>query len=258
MKRTPSNGFRRLRERLNPLSTRSRYVLGAVAIIAVVAVGASVFRTYDYVQHDNDFCTSCHLMREPFEKFQQSAHAELSCKVCHNPTTIERAKMAIAQVVEHPIEVRVSAEVPNEVCAGCHVDGDPEQWSLISNTAGHLVHLESEEPVLENIECVDCHSSSVHEFAPTDETCGQSECHAEISVGLGEMKTAALHCLACHEFTRETDPRARARGDEPREELLRPGHRQCLACHEMRELVTIAPVDEPHEAVCSTCHDAHG
>ena len=53
--------------------------IGLVSGVTVVAAGASVagYRQWHYMQHDNRFCTSCHLMVDPFQRFSRSAHAKL-------------------------------------------------------------------------------------------------------------------------------------------------------------------------------------
>ncbi|HKJ92104.1 MAG TPA: NapC/NirT family cytochrome c, partial [Longimicrobiales bacterium] len=87
----------------------------AVVVVAAGVVGAAValYRTYNYVQHDNDFCMSCHLMSEPYSRFARSAHRGLGCKACHQPTFAVRSKMALTQILEQPKELTVHAEVPN-------------------------------------------------------------------------------------------------------------------------------------------------
>ncbi len=117
--------------------------------------GLYAYRTYDYVQHDNDFCVSCHLMEVPFEEFARSAHRGLGCKACHQPTIVERSAMGLSQVVDRPIEIEVHADVPNERCAECHIEGDPETWESIRNSAGHLTHLDSDSLDLQRPEVVE-------------------------------------------------------------------------------------------------------
>lgn len=243
--------------------------------IATTAVtGYYSYRTYDFVQHDNDFCLSCHLMEEPFERFAQSVHRELGCKACHQPTLVGRSQMAITQIVEQPEELSAHAEVPNERCADCHVDGDPDQWETVQNSAGHKAHLESQDSTLVGLQCVECHSTSLHEFAATDQTCGQSDCHDNSELQLGEMGQFTVHCTACHEFNatvpENVGDQAVARGDgdtlddstriggglSPALEALRPNEGTCFTCHAMRTLVQL-PEDDPHRADCAACHNPH-
>ncbi|HSH45350.1 MAG TPA: NapC/NirT family cytochrome c [Longimicrobiales bacterium] len=225
-------------------------VIGGVVLATGLVVGSVfAYRTYDYVQHDNQFCLECHLMREPFERFAQSAHRDLGCKACHRPNLMERSDMALAQILENPDSIRVHAEVPNAVCAECHIEGDPERWRQVANTAGHRVHLESDEPGMDGLLCVECHSSSVHEFTPSEMTCGG--CHEDTSIQLGAMADLTIHCATCHEFT------APAPGGTELAGALRPASDQCLGCHQMQSMLPDFPADEPHDAECGVCHDPH-
>jgi nitrate/TMAO reductase-like tetraheme cytochrome c subunit len=244
--------MRGLLKRIKSLPRAWMAALFVVVIFGGAAASIGAYRTYDYVQHDNDFCLSCHLMVEPYELFAQSAHRDLGCKACHTPTLIERSTMGLAQFVDNPDSIRVHADVPDENCTSCHVDGDPEQWTLIANSAGHQVHFESTDTALADIGCVGCHSSGLHEFAATDQTCAQSGCHTDVEVTLGRMGDFTIHCTSCHSFSAPVqDPTL-----ESAQAALAPDADACLSCHVMRTLVEI-PEDEPHQAVCATCHNPH-
>lgn len=241
-------------ERVRRLPTGIQVGLG-VAVVAALGVGSVfLYQTYEYVEHDNQFCLQCHLMRDPFERFARSGHRDLGCKACHRPGILERSQMGLAQVIERPDEIRVHAHVPNEVCAECHIEGDPERWRHIASTAGHRIHLESTDPVLRGFQCVECHSTGVHEFAPTDRTCGQAGCHEATTIQLGRMADITIHCATCHEFTAPVPETAL-----PAEVAtsLRPQAAECMSCHQMRLLLTDFPADEPHDAACGACHNPH-
>jgi hypothetical protein len=243
-----------LAERARGLPTGVQVVVG-VALVAVLAVGSVLlYRTYEFVEHDNQFCLQCHLMRDPFERFARSAHRDLGCKACHRPNILERSQMGLAQVIERPDEIRVHAHVPNAVCAECHIEGDPERWRHIASTAGHRVHLESDHPTLQGYQCVECHSTGVHEFTATDRTCGQDGCHETTTIQLGRMADITIHCATCHEFTAPVPETAL-----PVEVAasMRPQAAECMSCHQMRLLLTDFPPDEPHDAVCGACHNPH-
>jgi hypothetical protein len=170
------------------------------------------------------------------------------------PNILERSQMGLAQVIERPDEIRVHAHVPNAVCAECHIEGDPERWRHIASTAGHRIHLESDDPVLSGFQCVECHSTGVHEFAPTDRTCGQGGCHEATTIQLGRMADITIHCATCHEFTAPV-PETALPVDVATS--LRPTAAECMSCHQMRLLLTDFPPDEPHDAACGACHNPH-
>jgi len=238
------------------ISNLPAWGVGAIGLLCVgFAVGGGVagYRTYEYVEHDNEFCLSCHLMAEPFERFAQSAHRGLGCKACHKPTFGARSQMALTQILEQPDSLLTHAEVPNEKCADCHIEGDPERWETIRNSAGHRIHFESEDPSLDGLQCVECHSTGLHEFAAVDRTCGQSGCHSDTRIQLGGMSDLTIHCAACHGFSTPVNP------TEPVEALaaaVTPDAEECLSCHVMRTLVDMPP-DEPHQQACGLCHNPH-
>lgn len=251
---TPS----RLRSLATTLGTLSPLVLALIGVLVAAGVGAGgyyAYRTYDYIQHDNDFCMSCHLMAEPFERFAESPHQGLGCKACHRPNLLERSAMGVTAVLEDPEEVSEHAAVPNEVCSECHIEGDPDEWRLIANSAGHRVHFESEDPVLEGLQCVECHATSIHEFAPIDRTCAQSQCHADNVIQLGGMSDLTIHCAACHTFVAPVASQPTILGDEVDAAIL-PDYDECLTCHVMRTLVEL-PDPDPHSGGCGACHNPH-
>jgi nitrate/TMAO reductase-like tetraheme cytochrome c subunit len=242
--------MRRLVDRIGRLSPAALALVGIVIVAAVSGAGFYAYQTYDYVEHDNEFCFSCHLMQEPYELFAQSAHRGLGCKACHQPNLMGRSQMAITAVVENPDTIAVHADVPNDLCASCHIEGDPEQWTLIASSAGHRVHLESDDPALEGLQCVECHSSSLHQFTAADQTCAQSGCHTDAGIQLGAMSDLTIHCAACHGFSAPTVDEADAAL------ALSPDEETCLSCHAMRVLVEL-PEPDPHEGSCASCHNPH-
>ena len=241
---------RRLVDRLGRLSPVALAIIGILVVAGVSGAGYYAFQTYDYVEHDNEFCFSCHLMQQPYELFAQSAHRGLGCKACHQPNLAGRSQMALTAIIQNPDSIAVHAEVPNDLCADCHVRGDPERWTLVANSAGHRVHLESDDPSLEGLQCVECHSSSLHEFTAVDQTCAQSGCHQDSGIELGAMSELTIHCAACHGFSAPLTQEADARL------ALRPDEATCLSCHEMRALVSM-PDPDPHDGTCASCHNPH-
>ena len=242
----------RVRRWLGTLSLPSLVALGVVLAGLMSTGGYYAYQTYDFVEHDNEFCLSCHLMVDPYERFAQSAHQDLGCKDCHQPTLIQRSRMGLTQFVENPDSLTAHAYVPNDLCAGCHIDGDPERWAVVAATAGHKMHLESDDPGLQGLQCVECHSSSLHEFAASDQTCAQSGCHTDSGIQLGGMSDLTIHCAACHGFN------AGVAGDGPDAAFaaLAPDQDTCLSCHAMQALATM-PADDPHDGTCSSCHNPH-
>jgi nitrate/TMAO reductase-like tetraheme cytochrome c subunit len=253
MKRILVRLFKSLSDKLGRLHPVVLMAVAVVGTVAFVVSGLAAYHTYDYVQHDNDFCMSCHLMEEPFERFANSAHRDLGCKACHQPNPVERAKMGLRQVIANPAEITVHAHVPDSRCTACHLEGEADEWLLVENSRGHELHLNSMEPVLQELECVTCHSSAVHEFHASRESCSQRGCHSDAEVRLAEMAHLELDCGACHDFRAPLD---REPGQEDPANLMPTGN-QCLSCHEMRHYLQLDPDSDPHGQQCGLCHNAH-
>jgi hypothetical protein len=241
--------------------TRQRGVklalLGGTAIVVLSAAGFGAM-SWNFMQHDNAFCTGCHIMKGPFQRFTGSKHDSLSCHNCHQQSIFASTRQLYLWVADRPEQISMHSKVPTRICAGCHVQGDQEKekWKRIATTAGHRVHLESDSSALQKLECTTCHGLEVHRFVPVDSTCGQSGCHIGTEIRLGKMSNqTGFHCVACHQFTAEVPllaTRDSAAG------TLRPGARECLGCHEMRaKLADFDPARDPHRQTCGMCHNPH-
>jgi nitrate/TMAO reductase-like tetraheme cytochrome c subunit len=229
----------------------------AITLVVVAGVGFAGLSTWNYMMHDNEFCSGCHIMGEPFQRFGTSEHAKLNCHDCHQQSIFASMWELYVQVMERPTEIPAHRGVPNEICSGCHVRDDPDStWQRVVATAGHQVHLNPASPVMSQVECITCHGLEVHRFRPVAETCAQSGCHDDIRVELGSMaQQTDLHCTVCHEFT---VPATEGLPVDSSRATFAPGEQQCLGCHAMRErLLSFAPEDEPHGAKCASCHNAH-
>jgi nitrate/TMAO reductase-like tetraheme cytochrome c subunit len=249
---------RRAPIRLWVVTRRRGLKIALAAAAAAVVLGFVGFGTasWKYMQHDNGFCTGCHVMGPAYQRFTRSEHDSLSCHSCHDQSLFASMRQLYLWVAERPSEIGPHAKVPSEVCKRCHVTGQPKVWQRIASTAGHRTHLESDSAALKNIQCVTCHGLEVHRFAPVDSTCAQSGCHVTTGITLGKMQAqTSLHCVTCHRFTREVPtflPRDSARG------RLVPGVSECFSCHQMRAI--LAEFDagrDPHAGACGACHDPH-
>jgi hypothetical protein len=233
-------------------------MVGGAALV-VLAAAATGGVSWEYMQHDNGFCTGCHVMEGAFTRFQASEHDSLSCHNCHQQSIFASMRQLYLWVAERPEKIGEHAPVGNSVCESCHVVGQPEVWQHIRSTAGHRAHLESDSSALANIMCVTCHGQEVHRFAPLDETCGQSGCHdqsdTQIKIGAMEGAETALHCVICHQFTAEVP--ALATRDSAAATLI-PGIDRCGTCHEMQAVIdNFDPRADPHRGKCGSCHHPH-
>lgn len=231
--------------------------LAAITLVVLGGVGFAGLKTWNYMMHDNEFCSGCHLMAVPFQRFGTSEHSKLSCHDCHRQSIFASSIELYVQVTERPDSIPPHRTVPNAICSECHVQKDADStWKRVSATAGHQVHLNPRSPLLAKMECTTCHAREVHRFKPVSETCAQSGCHDDQRVELGKMaQQTDLHCTVCHEFTVKS---AEANPIDSSRAALTPGDQQCLGCHAMKErLGEFSPDKEPHGAKCGSCHNPH-
>jgi hypothetical protein len=268
------------------LLTRDRGVKlalgGALGVVLLLLLGAGL-KVNNYVMHDNDFCSGCHIFVPSGQLFVhpdtgtyllvnkvEGAHDSLSCHSCHPFDIKAQSKELYYWITARPDRIPPHAKVPRQICEDCHVRGDAkETWQRIASTAGHRTHLESDSSALEDVACLTCHARTAHRFQPADTTCAQKCCHLtdEVKIKLGSMAARferpastsraneeQLYCNSCHQFTAE----AQFVSLDSAAGSLRPGERQCLGCHEMRRLLTaFDPDKDPHGGSCGMCHNPH-
>ncbi|MBC7896843.1 MAG: hypothetical protein H7066_15610 [Cytophagaceae bacterium] len=242
------------------LTTRSRgtqMALGATVVMTLAIVGATGAWSWNYMQHENDFCSSCHVMKSAFGRFAKSEHDKLECHACHQQSIFASSKELYYWVMDRPDKIPAHAPVPNLICNECHEQANADStWKRVSTTAGHQVHFRSDSLKDRGVLCIDCHAREVHAFKAVDVGCTQSGCHDKIEVRLGAMANqTGLHCVTCHEFGRSVEEHAAM--DSSRQALV-PARQQCFSCHEMREKLAKHDLDkDPHKANCGACHNPH-
>ncbi len=245
------------------LKTRPTGVKAGLAVgVLLVAVSGGVFGviSFNYTQHENDFCQACHVMDVAYTRFLNSEHSRRKCHDCHQQPLYASLRQVYLWVLDRPQDIGPHAKVANEVCVKCHIVQDKDStWQRISATAGHKVHLTLDSSALKDVKCVTCHGVEVHKFVPADKTCGQTGCHKPQSTQmvLGAMadSTTSFHCLACHKFTK---PINEADSLRLAKQGLVPTFQGCLDCHDMRRvLANFEPDKDPHKGVCGDCHNPH-
>lgn len=242
------------------LLTRSRgakIALGASTVLTLGVAGGAGAWSWNFMMHDNDFCSSCHVMKGAFTKFRVSEHDKLECHACHQQSILASTKELYYWVLDRPEKIPAHAPVPNRVCGECHEQKQADStWKRVIATAGHSVHFKSDSSQLRNLMCVDCHAKEVHAFKAVDMTCTTSNCHEQTKVRLGGMANqSGLHCVTCHDFGRSVSEVVPI--DSSRQALV-PARQECFSCHEMREKLEKHGLDkDPHKATCGTCHNPH-
>jgi hypothetical protein len=210
----------------------------SITVIVVIAISVGGFflaRFYDYMQHDPEFCNSCHLMEESWDRWATSKHQEIECHACHQQGLVENAQVMFSFITGSYKGVEMHAEVPKDACMECHESNDP-QWIQVAATAGHQNHVENN-----NIMCTECHSTSLHRFVPQETLC--IACHEDIHIESEGMAT--MHCTSCHKYLVEEDE-------------LTPHRKDCLDCHQALTESTISwPINAPMQYPCGDCHLPH-
>lgn len=92
-----------------------RITLGAAAAVLVLASGGLGVAGYDYMEHNNGFCTGCHVMKGPFERFAGSKHDSLSCHACHQQSMVANMRQLYLWVADRPQMIGKHAKVPTRV-----------------------------------------------------------------------------------------------------------------------------------------------
>jgi hypothetical protein len=244
--------------------------IGVNVAVLLAAVGSAGFG-FNYMMHDNDFCKGCHIFVPSGQAWVkpdtgnyllvnalEGKHDTLSCHSCHPFEIRAQTKEMLMWIAARPEDVPPHGRVPQEICAKCHVQDDPNHtWQRIATTAGHAIHLARDTtPTGGRIQCLTCHARSAHRFVAQDTTCAMSGCHETNTIKLGRMAAQTnMHCTLCHQFNAE--PGIHASTDSAKQVLI-PGERQCLACHGMQQLTAAFDFSkDPHKAQCGTCHNPH-
>ena len=231
---------------------------GSVVVLALVAFAGT--KSWNYMQHDNGFCTGCHIMERPFGRFETFAgkHENRSCHDCHQQSLYASARQVVLWVADRPGEIGKHAPVPNSRCEGCHQlpTGGKKPWEHAHWLAGHKAHFDSDSAGLQGLKCVKCHGAEIHRFIPSARTCQQEGCHVNQAITLGAMaKLPEINCVTCHAFT--ADLPALASHDSAKRALI-PSGKQCLSCHQMQgKPPGYIAAKDPHKALCGSCHDVH-
>ncbi len=207
----------------------------AVVLIAVSFGGYQFIHFYNYTQEDPNFCRSCHIMEQSWDRWATSEHKDVGCHSCHQQSALAGARLILDFTFGDFERVERHATIPDAACEKCHESGNPA-WLQVAATAGHQVHAEKQ-----NIACTKCHSVTLHRFEAPGPIC--NICHEEKHMEISGM--AAMHCTTCHQYLVE-------------EERLLPHRKGCLDCHlALTDEGVTWPVDAPMQYPCGDCHKPH-
>jgi len=223
------------RQRLRELfETVIEHVQGfALAMIALISIlGAVVgYKYYRHTQDDPEFCMSCHMMKDAFREWQKGRHRDIVCQKCHHLTLIERNHLLLSYVVKTsaPFSQTHGRKKPWTECLKCHLNEVSQGSKTLRDSYGHAKHV-----FMLNIECKECHGSSLHLFIPSEKAC--LKCHPDKGVHGGGAE--AFSCFKCHSFS-EKSP------------AVIPNER-CTRCH------IFSAKGPMSNFKCHQCHKPHG
>lgn len=207
-----------------------------VILVAVSFGGYQFISFYSYIEEDPNFCRSCHIMEQPWDRWATSEHKDTGCHSCHQQSLFASAKLLLDFTFGEFERVERHAIVPDDACEKCHESDNPA-WLQVAATAGHQVHAEEQ-----NIACTKCHSVTLHRFEAPGPIC--SICHEEKHTQINGM--AEMPCSACHQYLVNEE-----------EELL-PHRKGCLNCHlALTEKEVTWSADAPMQYPCGDCHKLH-
>ncbi|MES2179101.1 MAG: hypothetical protein V4550_14665 [Gemmatimonadota bacterium] len=240
--------------------SRSLFAKSAMAAtiltVGVVGIGSGLYG-YNYMMHENDFCQSCHVMDTAWNRFQVSAHKDVTCHGCHRQPMYVSSVELFWWVTERRMTIPPHDKVPSKVCGECHMRaGTDSARTLVTLTAGHALHLRSTNDSLSKIQCTSCHGRDFHQFTPTAFSCTQSGCHFNQRVNLGDMsKQGFMHCTSCHDFKGLVPPGTTVAQAKL---ALVPKVLDCTSCHPMTKAIKNFDLAlDPHKGNCGSCHDVH-
>jgi trimethylamine-N-oxide reductase cytochrome c-type subunit TorC len=268
-------------EGLDPKQKRTIAILLAVVVVVGGIVG---YKMKDYTDNDPNFCNTCHLMDDAFDRWAESAHSGVNCHDCHHLSFKEQNMLLINLVLHNPKEVAKRNPptrhghiiVPDEKCVGCHWETS-EKYPTAPKVNASPIH--AKHYFMEQIPCSRCHGSkNIHQFKVDPQFC--ADCHTdktkihgvEAAASGRDLPMMDLACLNCH-----TD----AKMD------LMPTRDKCLSCHgsdaqrdrisklpatgdtvafalnpkdiadAAKNAPTVFPEGAPMQFDCSRCHNPH-
>jgi len=204
-----------------------------VILLAIIVIGIIFFtghRYYQFTKNDPNYCDLCHVMKESYKGWQESAHRNTVCQVCHSMSLISQNRLLFSYIfAKKDLKDRHGREAAWESCSACHLETVKQGAVSPRKSYGHARHV-----FMEKIACKDCHTADMHNFKPDERNC--IKCHNDKLIhGIGMEGFA---CLNCHIYGEVT---------------AMPKKERCLVCH--KEIPEKGPMSNLE---CQKCHKPHG
>jgi len=167
-----------------------KLVTAAVVLLfgLLVTAGVALPIGTDWVEADSQYCSSCHPGYDGPDHLP--GHEDEKCQDCHQLPDGERIAMMWAGI-GRPSPMPEHSSIQRDSCVTCH-EKDEDAWRLLVRNEGHRAH--ATDPVL--LECVDCHSGSLHAEPTAEEAC--MHCHQDVPMAVDAITD--VDCTVCHLF----------------------------------------------------------
>lgn len=231
-----------------------------ILIISIIFVflAISTILASEYYTTRPSFCSSCHIMKKPYNSWEKSEHRNVSCLKCHYAPGEEhsvKAKLkglsqAFSYFATRDVEVRKRTTIADASCisSSCHPYEKFQDKKVKFTEKVSFVHKTHEDETIEGqkLHCNTCHLHLKRDkhFEVPQEACFL--CHFKnTSFNEGRSK-----CLLCHKLPVEP---LQKHGEKPiTHQLLQESKVPCSSCH----LEIISGEGEIKEESCMDCHDA--
>ena len=190
----------------------SRFIALAGGVVALLLVALVVANAGYYAggSYSGNYCTNCHQIQAPYDRWAQSIHRSLDCKECHGSaftTDLELHKTNLRHLV-----YQVTGRIPNRVrlkdpqvdrlnaqCVRCH-GAKAAQWRAGGHSATYgplLLDAAHNSKTLLMDDCLRCHGmfaeGGIRDVVTPVDTRGPWT-----MIDAAVAARPAIPCLACH------------------------------------------------------------
>ena len=221
-------------------SVRLHYRYLAAIVVAILFIGLLVVYLPVAMTSTPNFCQNCHLMKQPYDQWQQSTHANVNCVKCHvEPGIMKTLEHKVLSYKEIFANFFGSGSMPEDVklptnasCEQCHT------LDRVVSPSGDIKIPHRQHVEMQGLKCADCHFNVVHTASgatigpPPMDVCYM--CH--------DGKKAPNACSTCHVNPPKLSEAHPANALENHGKLAKDRIQDCRRCHSERS------------KFCENCH----
>jgi len=104
-------------------------------LVIVVGLAFAGYRTYNHVEHDPNFCASCHLMQTAYMTWKQGPYNKLDCHMCHQQDIQDRTRIVWRWAISDVKNVPPHASLNRKVCPAPFRTEGPDPMHHLSQTS---------------------------------------------------------------------------------------------------------------------------